>query len=1671
MWPKVMRIRELTRWPVFYGALIALTAFVCPHIAFAAPSPGTPITNQASADYTDPLSTQTVSIASSTVRAIVSGGNTTPPTIKFFATTSYDKIAIVCHAGSPAYVQATADSCNTNSTAIETRAITVASTLTGDSETLTATETGPNTGIFRVSPNIPTRNGMENPVVSGNGIVETVANDTLTAQIVDCATASAEVTILVDPAGVVFDSQNNVPVANAVVTLLDASMGVPAVVFADDGVTPAPSTVTTGVDGAFRFPLVAAGAYRLRVQPPPGYTAPSAVAIGDLPAGRVIEPDGSYLRNFIVTGSLSVVVVDVPVDPGAASGFGLFVQKTASRNVVEITDLLDYTVNIKNVSGTNLTAVTLSDALPAGFAYRRGTARLGGVKITDPVGSAGPRLAFALGAIADNETVSLTYRVRVGPGALQGNGINNAQANSTAPIVTGSNVARARVRVQGGVFSDRGVIIGKVFVDANGNRLQDSGEPGIPGVRLYLEDGTFAITDSEGKYSFFGIAPRTHVIKVDATSLPRGARLVNLTNRHGNDPATLFVDLKRGQMQKANFAIRGDSPEILGQVNDRRARGETNSSEIEYRLKQSLTADGTLPQVGDPKALPASGFVETPNFVPTLPNGALNSANTSLMREPVATVATENLEAVVAPLTSELGFIGLNDGDTLPMAQANVRVKGRLGTKFILKVNDAVVTDARVGKRVQLAEKQLEAWEFIGIPLKPGANTLELAQQDSFGNVRGKKIITVTAPDKLAKIKILLQAGDFPADGHSTAVVTVQLEDAHGVPVTARTPVTLEASLGTWQVEDLDKDEPGVQAFLEGGRAAFVLQAPQEPGDCRIIASSGALKAEATLPFLPHLRPMLAVGLIEGAINLNRLDPKSILPARKGDGFEEELRSYAFSSDDGRITGGGRAALYLKGQIKGEYLLTAAYDSEKDTGARLFRDIQPDEFYPVYGDSSVHGYDAQSTGRLYVRVDKKKSYALYGDITTQSESEARGLGNYSRSLTGVKTHYESERVSANVWAAYDTTRQVVEELPANGTSGPYYFNTPSGLLNSEKVEILVRDGQQPSVVLSATTMTRFSDYEFEPFTGRILFRAPVPSLDENLNPISIRVTYEVDQGGDKFWVYGTDAQFKLTPRLEIGGAAVRDENPLARYQLYSANTTWKLANTTFLLGEVAQSHAEGVGSGYGERLELRHATPNTDARVYIANTDNEFSNPNSVITAGRLEVGAKITQRLGDKTRLVGEALHTTDKVNDTERTGGEIEIQRTLPGQVRADVGLRHLLETLATGDHNEVNSVRTRVTAPVPHVPAASVYGEYENDIQDTSRHMIAAGGEYQIKNRTRIYARHEFVSEVGSPVNLGDTSQRNTTVVGVDTAYMKDGQMFNEYRMRDAANGREAEASIGLRNGWQLGDGVRLQTTFERINPIQGNKDNESTAVTGGIEYTRNPDWKGTARLELRRSTQADTLLNTLGYARKLDAEWTFLGKTILQITDNQSPGVGDVYQGRIQLGMAYRPASNDTWNALFKYEYKFEDDNTNPSADNQRHVNVLSALWNWQPTAEFQVSALYATKIVLDNSGNDHEFDSAHLTSGRITYDLTRRVDIGLNASALFDGKLRSVQYGFGPEVGFLVMKNLRVGVGYNFLGFRDEDLAESGYTNPGFFLNMRLKFDEGLFDFGNGRPKP
>ena len=274
----------------------------------------------------------------------------------------------------------------------------------------------------------------------------------------------------------------------------------------------------------------------------------------------------------------------IPLDPLAAGA--ILVSKSGDKSIAEVGDSVRYIINIRNTTGAPINGVTLEDFMPAGFRLIPGTSRLNGTVTAEPTGGIGPNLIYNIGLLPGNTSYELSYYVRLGVGSQQGDGLNRAQGVFVGPngrVL--SNLAVFKVNVQGGVFSNDGCIVGKVYVDCDGDLVQSnnggSREVGIPGVRLLMLDGSYIVTDSEGKYSICGVPSQTHVVKVDRKTMPRGSRLVPSSNRNAGVGDSIFVDLKGGEMARADFIEGSCSPEVMDQVKARRAQGAVVVPEME----------------------------------------------------------------------------------------------------------------------------------------------------------------------------------------------------------------------------------------------------------------------------------------------------------------------------------------------------------------------------------------------------------------------------------------------------------------------------------------------------------------------------------------------------------------------------------------------------------------------------------------------------------------------------------------------------------------------------------------------------------------------------------------------------------------------------------------------------------------------------------------------------------------------------------------------------------------------------------------------------------------------------------------------------------------------------------------------------------------------------------
>jgi large repetitive protein len=400
----------------------------------------------------------------------------------------------------------------------------------------------------------------------------------------------------IDPNGVVYNSITRLAVAGAVLTLLDAGTGsaLPASCFDD----PAHQNQVTLAGGWYKFEInfndpacPSGGNYLIGVSVPgSGYVAGysefippisgPATAPFDVPscpgsandaiaataqhcevqvsefAPATSVPARSAETNHHVhlmldgsqlPGSSQLYNNHLPLDPTLDGAVAI--SKTTPMLNVTRGQLVPYTITVHNQFEVGLPDVTIVDRYPAGFVYVEGSARLDGVAVEPAV--AGRELAWAGLTLSASGEHKLLLLLAVGAGVSEGEFVNRAQVVHSLTGNTMSGEATATVRVVPDPTFDCTDVTGKVFDDANRNKVQDDGEGGLAGVRVVTARGLSAITDAHGRYHITcAVTPvegrgSNFVLKLDDRTLPSGYR--------PSTESALVLRATRGKALKFNF--------------------------------------------------------------------------------------------------------------------------------------------------------------------------------------------------------------------------------------------------------------------------------------------------------------------------------------------------------------------------------------------------------------------------------------------------------------------------------------------------------------------------------------------------------------------------------------------------------------------------------------------------------------------------------------------------------------------------------------------------------------------------------------------------------------------------------------------------------------------------------------------------------------------------------------------------------------------------------------------------------------------------------------------------------------------------------------------------------------------------------------------------------------
>ncbi len=1538
------------------------------------------------------------------------------------------------------FVRVTDLGANMDSTQIDTISITLTSS-TGDTVVLRLYESGPDTGEFFAY--IPS---TTDATPNNDNEITVGANSNLTATYVDVFDSTDVVidSAVVNPLNRVFSSADGSEVPGAVVTLLNLDTGARAIVFGVDGFSTFPSEVTSGttvtdsagltysVDGGeFRYPVIEPGNYVLEVDAPDGFTfasdySPEVLLAQETMNGFVLTP-GSYGQPFSVDrrGPLRL---DIPLDPLGE----LVVTKVADRISGDVGDYVNYTVTVDNIGSTTARA-TLNDILPVGFRYVPGTARLERAATSEPdVSTDAALLTFDMGSVAPGDSLTLDYALRIGPGAVFGTAVNEAVVVGPdgTPI---SNTGRAAVEIREDLLRTRSTIIGRV-TEQSCNGDDGWARPiargiGVAGVRMYMETGAYTVSDPDGLFHFEGVTEGTHVVQVDRETLPQGYELMlcEENTRLAGSMESQFVDVQGGGIWRTNFYLKQ-----TGDVADAVEEEQFNDLTDYKNYDQSwLDGQSAAPSIAYPSE----------DRTPSQP--------------------ATHMGIVHAP-----------------------------GQRVAISVNGRKISAHHLTETVRSSDGTAVLSRFKGVGLVDGRNVVVATVSNSDGSVASTLTRDIHYVKTIARITPMPDRSKLVADGRTIPEIAIRIEDEAGRPVHAgrftrievEPPYRLLDQNGEYELrersENLVNPLSNIRDIAVG--ADGILRVKLEPtlrtGKVTINATTDSGRiVQVFMNLAPEKRDWILVGLAEGTAAYDRVRGNATALIANGANPD--------SVPDSDLITDGRLAFFAKGMIKGEWLMTLSLDTDKRKsrdGSRADGDflgeIDPNAYYTLYGDRSYQQFEGVSRYPVYLKLEKRQAYAVFGDFDTDI-TEGR-LTAYNRRLSGLKGEYLGDKFQVLGFAAETNQGFAQDEIAADGTSGLYQLSNSRILAQSEEIVIETRDRVRPDVVLERRTLVRYLDYTLDYLTGELLFRLPVDATDFDFNPNVIVADYETAEDAERNITFGGRVQTQLAGgRVQIGSTFVREDGSALAANSTSdqigVDAVVQVTPTTQARVEYAITDNDVSGTADATLVELVHTSERIAAEAYYSEQDEGFGlGQRTSNVSGVRRYGARAAVRLsesdntetGERTqRRLNAAAYREENLGSGD-TRDSIDLQLEQDGP-RMDFGsgLRMVKDRLEGRDDRESLLVTGRASVDIPgHGATLQLTHEQPISGKDgVSGQPMRTGVQLtkSIGEKARVTIRHDRTD--------GEFTVANNTAVGVDITAWKGSQLTAATDLVTNDSGRRLGATVGLDQqfnideNWSISAGVRerkilqSEAAYEQVapddavSPFEINEDFTSSYL--GLGYS-DALTSGSVRGEIRLTEQGDTYIGSASVARSLSDTLSLAGS--MRLVANHDKIAGTSRRADVRLGASLRPRDEDL--VIFnRFDVSHQD--TAGGLVDTKFVNNLAA--NTWINDRWQVTGNWGVKYSETDLGGESFDNWTNLFGAETRLDITRRIDLGLRGQAMVQSGTDAIQYSYGPSIGVSPAKNIWASVGYNVEGFRDDDFEAAEYSRQGPYVTLRLKFDQ------------
>ena len=842
------------------------------------------------------------------------------------------------------------------------------------------------------------------------------------------------------------------------------------------------------------------------------------------------------------------------------------------------------------------------------------------------------------------------------------------------------------------------------------------------------------------------------------------------------------------------------------------------------------------------------------------------------------------------------------------------------------------------------------------------------------------------------------------------------------------------------------------------------------------------------------------VGFTELYFGINNLEG-NIEIIEDADNFEKEV-------DFGRIN------FYLKGKIKGKYLITAWLDTKEESLDEIFKNldqrkenspfekIDAEKYYPIYSDESYISSEVNTAGKLYLRLESEELNAIWGNYKLNYNDNK--LIELSKNIYGANVDYNND-LSFNIHWYQPFSIHERDELELTGGI-LYYLRQDDLIAGSENIKIELRESTT-NRVLDSKNLKPGKDYEINYLQGRII-------LKSNINIFKEESTISDKDGKNKYFMivdyqydynssdnnqnnYGLKTKYNFTDHLYLGASYLeKNSKNTGQYSLQGLNLVYQNPENTEFRIDYAESkniisekyYSDDGGISYQkisinnndqaqawniEYNKVLNQAKDLELMVFYYNREAGFNSGSEYSEKNKENYGFSLIQK---NNRKENQISYEKDISEASKTDIYNLRLWRQFNKQRSYELELENKVQKSEDID----NKKSLNATLGFEHIfdNGNKIYGNQQLTLtksDEANRNNITTlGGE--IKNKKWSYSAEASAGDkeqilLGAAYMLNQDSEIYTNyksdysddysteiTFGTNSTVTDKANIIAEHRIVESENENEQSNVIGL--DYTASDNLILSLDYSRSDVKKDSSENFSRDIIGGaVNYTKN-NFRTSNRIEYRVDNKMDKFEQLV---LKSNSRWKYSDELnyISEIEYSKEKEDGQSYFLEGTFGIAYRPIDNDRLNYLFKYTYLDKKNNLNLSTEQElgdyaaekSQILALDLIYNLNSKWKLTEKIAYKNSEIKLNSFNESWARSeAYLWANKVDYAL--REDLNLFVEyRILENKLAD-----DKRDGFLIGaykdfdNNTKVGIGYNFTEFND-NLTNLSYEAKGWFVNL------------------